>query len=57
MEIDETIIKWDTDKDELYTYFGKCMCGYGSVVRGSNFCPECGRKIISPSDLTPAKAE
>lgn len=43
---EETKIKWEDSKDELYTYFGKCPCGNGSVIQGSKYCSECGKKII-----------
>lgn len=43
---EETKIKWEDSKDELYTYFGKCPCGNNSVISGSKYCNECGKKII-----------
>jgi len=43
---EETVqIKWEDTKDELYTYWGKCECGNGSVIVNSKFCSECGKKI------------
>lgn len=41
-------IKWQDDKDELYTYWGKCPCGNSNVIVGSRYCSECGCKIINP---------
>lgn len=39
---------WEEYQDELYTYFGKCECGNSSVIVGSKFCAECGKKISNP---------
>lgn len=44
----DTKIIWENDKDELYTYFGKCGCGAECVIAGSNYCSKCGKKIINP---------
>lgn len=44
----ETQIKWEDDKDELYTYFGKCECGANCVIVGSKYCNECGGLIKNP---------
>jgi hypothetical protein len=39
-------VKWENQKDELYTYFGKCnSCGYGRICKGDKFCAGCGRVI------------
>jgi len=46
---EETIkVEWDDFKDELYTYFGKCQCGYTNVIRGAKYCSECGKLISNP---------
>ena len=44
----KTSVKWDDDKDELYTYFGKCDCGNTNVIVGSKYCSECGKRIKNP---------
>lgn len=43
-----TKVKWDDDKDELYTYFGRCECGNTNVIVGSKYCGECGKIIANP---------
>lgn len=43
-------IKWDSEKDEAWTYFGKCECGYTNVMAGDKYCGECGSKIKNPFD-------
>ena len=45
---EKTNIEWENSKDELYTYFGKCLCGNTSVIVGSKYCNECGKIIINP---------
>ena len=48
MSKEETKIEWEEGKDELYTNFGRCPCGEGSVVRGSKYCSGCGKEITNP---------
>jgi hypothetical protein len=48
MNSDQTEIKWDETKDELYTFFGKCECGNSNVIVGSKYCSECAKLIINP---------
>lgn len=47
---EQTKIKWEDNKDELYTFFGKCECGADSIIIGSKYCNECGKEIINPRD-------
>ena len=42
-----TTIIWEGTKDELYTYFGKCLCGASFVIVGSKYCSECGKRITN----------
>lgn len=48
MQKETTNITWESDKDELYTYFGKCECGANCVIVGSKYCNECGKIINNP---------
>jgi len=47
-EEEKTTIEWENEKDELYTYFGKCSCGANCVIVGSKYCNECGKRITNP---------